>query len=354
MQRLERLRSYLWEQGLDAFVVTAPVNRAYLTGFTGGAGLLLLSREGALLLTDARYVEQAKEEAPGLEVRQTGREPVQDLAAVLRSWGAVEVGFEADHLTVKRFRSWERELPEVQWREVGGAVERLRVIKEEGELASIREAVSIAEAALREVFSLLSAGRTESELALELEFSMRRRGATAPAFETIVASGPRGALPHGVASQRRLRRGDLVTIDCGALYRGYTSDLTRTFVLGKPDPRQREVYELVRLAQQEGIRAIRPGRTAREVDAAARRVIEEGGLGEYFGHGLGHGVGREVHEQPVVGPSSEEILQPGMVMTVEPGIYIPEWGGVRIEDMVLVTENGCEVLTSFTREFLRL
>lgn len=348
------MRSYLQEQGLDAFIVTAPVNWAYLTGFTGSSGLLLLSREEAVLLTDARYVEQAKEEAPGVEVRRSGREPVQDLAGVLRSWGAQEVGFEADHLTVQRFRAWERELPEVRWREVSGTVEGLRAVKEEGELALIRQAIAIAEGALREVFALIADGRRESELALELEFSLRRRGAAAPAFDTIVASGPRGALPHGVASQRRLRKGELVTIDCGALYRGYASDLTRTFALGEVDARQREVYELVRLAQQEGIRAVRPGRVAREVDAAARRVIEESGLGEYFGHGLGHGVGREVHERPVVGPSSEEVLRPGMVITVEPGIYIPEWGGVRIEDMVLVTENGCEVLTSFTRELLLL
>lgn len=346
--------SYLREQGLDAFIVAAPVNWAYLTGFTGSSGLLLLNQERAVLLTDARYVEQAKEEAPGVEVRRSSREPVQDLARILRSWGAREVGFEADHLTVKRFRAWERELPEVSWREGNGVVEALRAIKEEEELALIRQAIAIAEGALREVFPLLVEGRSESELALELEFSLRRRGAEAPAFTTIVASGPRGALPHGVASQRRLKRGDLITIDCGALYRGYASDLTRTFALGEVDARQKEIYELVRLAQQEGIRAIRPGRPAREVDAAARRVIEESGLGEYFGHGLGHGVGREVHEQPVVGPSSEEVLRPGMIITVEPGIYIPEWGGVRIEDMALVTENGCEVLTGFTRELLLL
>ena len=232
-------------------------------------------------------------------------------------------------------------------------VESLRAVKDEGERDAIRKAAAIADRAFERILEELRPGRTEREIALRLEFMMREMGADGASFDIIVASGPRSALPHGVASDRVLEKGDLVTLDFGASYRGYCSDITRTVVLGEPNDAQRRIYETVREAQQAAVDAIRPGMTGKEADRVARDRIKASGYEKYFGHGTGHGLGMEVHEAPRLSPRGEEILEPGMVVTVEPGIYLPEFGGVRIEDDVIVTEDGREVLTQSPKHLPR-
>jgi len=351
--RLTRARSLLAERGLDALLVHQAANRAYLTAFTGSAGIALITTLEALLLVDFRYVEQASSEAREFEVIKADRQFIETLTDVVRGRGLRRVGFESEFVTVKQHRDYADRLAPAELVPVEG-VDRLRWVKDADEIARIEQAVAIADAAFAHIQPYLQPGAVERDIAVELEFFMRRHGAEKEAFETIVASGPRSALPHGRASERVLQPGDFITLDFGAVYRGYVSDCTRTVVLGAASEKQRQIYATVLAAQQAALAGIRPGMTGRAGDGLARAVITAAGYGEAFGHGLGHGVGLMVHEGPTLSPREEAELAPGMAVTVEPGVYLPGWGGVRIEDLAVITEDGCRSLTRAPKDLLIL
>lgn len=354
LARIEAVRTRLAEEQLDALLVQSAVNRRYLSGFTGSAGALVISRKAAWILVDFRYVEQAAQQAPNFNQVQFSNLN-SSLATLLSENDLRRVGFEAGHLTVKGYAQLKDDVPDVEWVATEQWIEQARGCKDESELQSMQRAIDLADDAWEYIQTLLEPGRTEREIALELEFFMRRNGAERLAFDPIVASGPNGSLPHAVPTDRALQSGDLVTLDFGCVLDGYCSDMTRTIAIGKAEPKVKELYELVLAAQMAGLAAVGPGKTGREVDAVARQVIADAGYGEYFGHGLGHGIGLEVHEEfPRLSPRGEVVLQPGMVCSVEPGVYLPGWGGIRIEDLVVVTENGCRVLTRSDKQYREL
>jgi len=360
LARVARLAADLDARGIDALLVEAPVDLRYLTGFTGSHGLALIvgaaakARLGAhRFLTDFRYSTQSAEQLP--EEFERGIVPgelLEALAALLAGSDG-RLGFDAAHLTVKAHRKLVEVLPP-GWSLLAatGAVAALRAIKDAAEIARIRAAAELADEALREVLADGIVGRSERDVAIELELRMRRLGAEAPSFPPIVAAGAGGALPHAEPREEAIPRDVLVTIDWGALLEGYCSDCTRTYATGEGiSSEAREVYELVLAAQAQGLAALRAGPSGREVDAVARRVIEQAGHGDQFGHGLGHGVGMEIHEAPRLSRTAgEEQLRAGHVVTVEPGVYIPGRLGVRIEDLVVVGEDAHEVLTSLPKE----
>lgn len=353
--RLARLRARLEELDLPGLLVTGPANVRYLSGFAG-SGFLVVAGERPVLVTDGRYAEEAEAEAPGFELIVYRREAElrERLQALVREVGLPRLACEEAHLSLARHRWFREALEGVELVPRDGLVEGLRQVKDPGEVARIRRALALAEDAFERLLPAVGPGRSERELALELEFTMRRLGAEGASFDLIVASGPNSSRPHARPGDRRVERGDLVLFDFGAVLGGYCSDTTRTVVVGPPQPRQREVYELVLAAQEAALRAVRPGATGDEVDRAARQVLEAAGYGEQFAHGTGHGVGLEIHEAPRLSPGREDRLEAGMVVTVEPGVYLPGWGGVRIEDLVLVTEEGCERLNRTAKEFLVL
>ena len=330
---------------MDAIVVSNPINVRYLSGFTGTSGALRISDSDATLVTDSRYGEQAETEAPEFVIEVAGGSP--SLIAAMRTV-ARRIGFESEATS---HALWERMAGVVQDKNGGtlipchGLVERLRVRKSPSEIALIQRAADIIMAAYSSVLPSVKPGAVEEDLALAIENGVRRDGAEGMAFDAIVASGPRSALPHGRAFTRRIGVDEFVVFDIGARFEGYHSDMTRTVFTGKPDERATSHYKTVLEAQQAAIDAIAPGVAASEVDRAAREVIAKAGHAERFGHGTGHGVGLEVHEAPRVGSITDDVLEPGMVITVEPGIYFPGEAGVRIEDMILVEEKGHRVMT---------
>ncbi|HHY36663.1 MAG TPA: aminopeptidase P family protein [Firmicutes bacterium] len=353
LARVEKLRERLSALELDGFLVGHGANRRYLSGFTGSEGWLLVTREKSFLCTDFRYLEQAGQEAVGWEIVRSRRPFTATLAPLLAEYGLRRVGFEEDYLSYRDYRNLVEKTREVQWVPCAGHVEALRRQKDDAELAAIKRAAQLDDRAFAHILSFLKPGLPEREIALELELFARRHGGTGASFAFIVASGPRAALPHGVASNKLLQEGEFVIMDYGTVVDGYHSDFTRTVVLGKPTPEQVKVYRIVQEAQAAAIAAVAPGRTAGEVDAAARKIIVDHGYGDYFGHGTGHGVGLCIHEEPHLTPGADTVLLPGMVLTIEPGIYLPGWGGVRIEDLVVVTERGCEVLNQSHRELVQ-
>jgi Xaa-Pro aminopeptidase len=352
-RRRGRLRHLLQKAGVEGLLVTNSTNVTYLTGFTGEASYLLLTARDALLLSDFRFVEQLEQECPGLDVsvRKLGTEIPEAAAAAVRACKAVRLGVEAASMTVDLFLGLSENLKNVEFVPTKLLVEHLREIKDRDEIAAIREAIVIAERALGVVRASLRPEQTEKEIAAELENQIRRFGGSRCSFTPIVGVGPRGALPHATLSDRRIGESDFVLIDWGAVGSLYVSDLTRVLVTGKIPPKLETIYNIVLRAQQAGIAAIKPGAVMQDVDAAARKVIEDAGYGKRFGHGLGHGIGLQVHELPRLAAKQERTLKAGMVVTVEPGIYLPGWGGVRIEDDILVTRTGHEVLSSIPREF---
>ena len=352
ISRLERMRYQMNKEKVDAYVVSSPENGRYLSGFSGGEATLYITAEKAFLLTDFRYIEQAKAQAPEFEIIKTGQDHFEALAEIGQQ--AQRLGFEGDFVTFINFEKLKNAFPQAELLSLPNLVSYLRSVKDKSEIDLIRLAVQIADDSFAEILKTLEIGQTEAEIGLNLEFSMRQAGASGGSFEFIVASGVRSSMPHGTASSKQIQLGEFLTMDFGAIYQGYCSDITRTVFLGDPGDKHREVYETVLAAQRAGIKAVAPGRSGKEVDAVARKLIEEAGYGDYFGHGLGHSVGLAIHEGPNLNMREERVLEPGMVITVEPGIYIPEWGGVRIEDIVLVTENGCEVLTKAPKEFIIL
>lgn len=352
-RRLGRLRSLMERQDLDALLVTNPENRRYISGFTG-EGLLLITRDNTCLVTDGRYATQAGLEAPDWRALISQTLSLVALAEVCREHHLMRVGFEKNDVTFQKFEKFQADFSGLELRPVLGLVESLRLIKDVDEIAMIQEAGVVAGAAFYYAIGHICSGQTEREIASRIDYFLRSRGDGPPAFETIVAAGERGAMPHGRATPDEIRSGQMVVMDFGACCRGYMSDITRTVCVGRFDDKQRHVYGVVLEAQLGALAMVRPGVTASQVDEAARRVITEAGYGDYFTHSLGHGVGLNIHEAPRLAPKQEMTLKAGMITTVEPGVYIPGWGGVRIEDTVLVTETGCEVLTPVTKDFLVL
>ena len=348
--RAARLDDALRERELDAVLVLDPANLRWLTGFSGSNGAAVVGPGIRRFLTDFRYLSQSREEVP--EAWGDAEIATDLLARVAEGGLPARVGFEDDHVTVKQHaRLTELVGEDVSLERAGGVVEKLRLVKEPGEIALIREAARVADEAFREV--VLEGGivgRTERDVALDLEVAMRRRGAQAVSFPPIVAAGAHGALPHAQPRDVPIPEGTLVVIDWGAQKGGYASDCTRTVATGEVDARDREVYDLVLRAQLDALAAVRPGPLGREVDAIARDIIDGAGHAEHFGHGLGHGVGVDVHEEPRLSKQGETALAAGHVVTVEPGVYVPGQVGVRIEDLVAITEDGHEVLSSLSKD----
>ena len=353
MIRADRLAALIDERELDALLVTNLVNVRWLTGYTGTNGVALVGvRDLRCFVTDFRYVTQAEQQVHDFE-RRIGEQDLLDDAVAALPDGDVRLGIEDQHMAVRTFDRLREALPDsVELVPAGGIAERLRERKDAEEVARIRAAAELADAAMQRTLADGLAGRTERAVALALEQEMRRLGAERPSFDTIVASGPHGALPHAVPRDVEIAPDCLVTIDWGAQLDGYCSDCTRTFAVGDPGGRARDVYELVLRAQLAGLDAVRAGVSGRDADAAAREPIAQGGFGERFGHGLGHGVGLEIHEAPRLSRTSDATLAAGHVVTVEPGVYLPGELGVRIEDLVLVTDDGCERLNTLPKELL--
>jgi Xaa-Pro aminopeptidase len=355
--RQNELRKRLASCRLDGYLVSHLANIRYLCGFTGSAGLLLVEEAGSTFFTDVRYDRQGREEVKGARVMIARK----GLMKALGEWiGARRkkakgwtIGVEAEHLTVAERKRLVDLLPSgVRLRNAPAMVERARMVKEEDELGLIRAAVRLGATLFDRALEVLRPGMKECELAAEMEYVARRAGAEEMSFPTIIASGARSALPHGRASEQVIATGGFVVCDFGVILAGYCSDQTRTVWVGTASEEARNAYESVREAQEAAIAAARPGVSVGEVDAAARKVLRRAGLGRYFTHSTGHGVGLEIHEAPRVAAGQKEVLKPGMVITIEPGVYFPGKWGVRIEDMVAVGEDGCEVLTPTGKDFL--
>ena len=365
-QRHDRIRESLDTLSLDALIVTPPSNIRYLSNHAGSAGILVVTRETVHLLVDFRYHEAVRalqgsaSACPGLQLWDVPASYEEALIACLADIGVTTVGFEAAHVTVARYEWWRETIAgrglDITLRSTERIVEQARLIKDAFEVATLREAAARLDTVMPQVLAAVRAGEREREIAAVIEMTMREAGYERTAFDTIVASGPHSAMPHYRAGTRVLTSGDLVVLDFGGVLDGYCCDLTRTVSIGPPSREARRVYDAVRDAQAAAVAAVKPGIDASAVDAAARDLLRDRGLGDAFGHGTGHGLGLDVHEEPRVGKPRTDLppvtLAPNMVFTIEPGAYLPGFGGVRIEDDVLVTENGCELLTHLQREEL--
>jgi Xaa-Pro aminopeptidase len=339
--RLRRLRDELVRLELDAIAVDDPHNRRYISGFGGSSGIAVIAMDEAWLVTDSRYYERAERESPLFQLERAGSQLLPSTGAVLERLGARRVGFEAQHVTVYGYGQLRSEVPNVEWVETVSVVNALRAVKDADEIAGTARAAELTDRAMAHAVATAAPGMTELELAWAIERFMRENGAEATAFDLIVASGPNGALPHHRTGNDRLRSGQPVVVDIGARVDGYNADLTRTFCLGEPeDPDYLAVWELVDRANRAGLESIRAGMTGRDADAVARDLITAAGYGDFFGHGLGHGVGLEIHELPRLSPMATAMLEAGQVATVEPGVYLPGRFGVRIEDLVLIESDG--------------
>ena len=340
-EKLERVRQILREKGLDVILFFSPENLTYLSGYTGGEGILGIGEE-VWLFVDFRYLEIAQEEARECEVRLL-KKGLKEVREFLRERNLKKIGLEAKAITLFEFEQLQNSA--FTFMPLSKELEALRAKKTPDEIRLIKKAVEVAENALKEVLKLIKPGMREIEIAIELEYQIKRRGSESLPFQVIVLSGERTSLPHGVPSEKVIKEGELLLFDFGARIGGYASDETRIVFLGEVEPELKRIYEIVREAQQNALKVIKPGLSFKEVDKAARKLIEDAGYGNFFGHGTGHGVGLAVHEYPSLSPETEGELQEGMVVTVEPGIYLPQNGGVRIEDLVLVKEDGVEILT---------
>ncbi len=351
-RRISRLKRLIRTEGLESLLVTRREDVRYLTGFTGSAGSVLISSGRPCLITDFRYQLQVRKECPGISIVIQKKDFYSALREAVERLGVSVLGYEESSLTIEALKKIKKE--RIGTRGHRDLVPQLRRNKDRQELAHLRTAIRRAEESFRELLRFIRPGVTERELGLKLEYLMRGKGARKAAFDTIVASGSNGAMPHASTTNRRIKKGDLVTIDFGAEANGYFCDITRTLCIGRPSAKQREIHGLVLSAQAAAIKSVRSGIACRIVDNAAREVIRAAGHGEHFGHGTGHGIGLMVHEGPSISPLSKDNVSPDMVFTVEPGVYIPGWGGVRIEDMVLTTESGIRMLTTLPRELEKL
>lgn len=348
--RLRSARKLFDSHSLDGVLFSSLENIRYLCNFTGSDGALLLTRKDCFFLTDSRYWTQAEEEIRGSLIIHY-KKKIDGMASLLSDLRMRNVGFESAAFTISSHRSLKEKLTAgVNLIPLENEIKNFRAIKDAHELGLTRKAIDISSKAFQDVLGMVKEGAVEKDVALEMEFSIKRNGADVLGFDIIVASGKRSALPHGKASDKRIERGDLILFDYGSRYQGYHSDETCTVVCGDPSPEQKKIYQVVREAHDKAIELVRPGVPIRDLDAAARDHIRNSGYSDYFGHGLGHGVGLAVHEDPFVNADNKDVVQEGMVFTIEPGIYIPEVGGVRLEDMILVTSQGAEVLTYLPKD----
>lgn len=361
--RIDKLRKILASENIDAaFVAILDIDNTgvmpgvrYLTGYSGSTGGVFVTRRSSTFISDFRYTEQAQKEVKGSRVLISKKGPIETLADLKEAQiKNLKVAYEANRLTVEQRDKLQKALPDAVLIAKNGMVESLGICKDKIELANLKAAAAISDEAFKRILGILKPGLTEKEVAAELEYQMKMLGSTREAFGTIVASGYRSAMPHGEASAKKLAKGDFITFDFGALVNGYCSDITRTVVLGKATTRQKKVYSIVARAQMAAIKKIKAGVDSRAVDTVARKIIEKAGYGKNFGHGTGHGIGLEVHSQPRLSQMVSEPLKSNMVVTVEPGIYITGWGGVRIEDDVVVRPNGCTVLNKAPKNLLEL
>ena len=353
--RLIKLRRWLVREDLDAVVLTDAAQLRYLVSYTGSNGLLAVRRRDADFLTDGRYREQAREEVHGARIHVVSGDLIGQLSQIRElGKGRPRIGYVSQLTSEQSAQRLRSVLPRAVFLPTDDPVAPLMQLKYPAEIASIKCAAAIADRAFAALLPMIKPGVPERELAAKLEYAMTMAGSEKLPFETIVVSGPRSALPHGRASSRRIRRGDFVTIDFGATVDGYVCDMTRTVAVGPASPKQKRIYALVLRAQQAAIARARAGVSCVDLDTSARRLIERAGLGRYFDHGLGHGIGLAVHEGPGVNPRSKTVLQPGMVITIEPGVYIPGWGGVRIEDDIVIGRRGATVITHAERKLLEL
>jgi Xaa-Pro aminopeptidase len=354
-ERFRLLKAQLDLGELDCLLITKRANWYYLTGFTGDSGALVVSRRGMTLITDGRFTVQAREETSGIRLMLQKKGLYEEVGEFLKRQGLRTIGFDPLQLTVaqlKSARSFSR--GGSRWVAASGLVESQRMRKERGEISAMREAALLAGGVLEGVLRLIKPGVREAEIGAEIEYQMRKKGASGTSFESIVASGARSALPHAHPTAKRLRKNELVVLDLGAILNHYCSDMTRTVYLGRVPPRIRKWYQAVREAEQAAIATVRAGVSCGEVDAAARQVLASYGLDKYFVHSTGHGLGLEVHEEPRVARGQKFKLEPGNVITIEPGVYVAGVGGIRIEDDVVVTSTGREVLTRVTRDLIEL
>ena len=351
IERCEKLLEVLEAQGIDSALITSLTNIRYFSGFTSDESVLVISRGKRALLTDFRYTIQAKEQSPDFEVIEVSRGiSANEIASVLTGIGAKRCAFEDGYLTVRTFNSY-KELP-VELVPMTPDIDRCRLVKNAEEIENLRKAQSIADAAFAELVTVIHEGMTEKEVANTLDHLLRMHGAEDNSFDTIVGSGPNGALCHATPGPRRLQKGDLVVIDFGCRYNGYCSDMTRTVAVGEPSDELKKIYGIVLKAQLAALDALRPGMSARELDGVARGAIADEGYGECFGHGLGHGFGLDIHEAPYANSRSEDTLVPGSTITVEPGVYVEGLGGVRIEDDCVLTEDGFINLAVTTKDLI--
>jgi Xaa-Pro aminopeptidase len=351
--RLARLRSHVASAGVDGVALAKAANRQYVTGFTGSAGIAVIAPSRASLVVDFRYVEQAAAQAPDFAVVRATGPLIAAVGDTIKEMGLRRVGVEADTMPVGTYTKLAAAVAPTEVVALDG-IDRVRWVKSADEIAAIRQAIRLADAAFAAVLPLIRPGVSEREVAVSLEEQLRRRGAQKIAFDTIVASGPRSALPHGVATDRVIGAGEFVTVDFGGIVDGYCSDCTRTVVTAPASDRQRELYALVLRAQRAALDGLRAAMTGRDGDRLARSVVEAAGYGDMFGHGLGHGLGLAVHEGPTLSPREEAVLPAGAVVTVEPGVYIEGWGGVRIEDVVVLTAGGCENLSGLDKTLIEV
>lgn len=353
--RIFRLREFLKRQNCDSVIINKEENLHYFSGFTGDDTILLITLNDCYLVTDSRYIEQAKQQTNFAVFEQkTGL--LAKTAQMIEEMGLLSVAFEGNALKYNAYAKLKDCLKDTDVDfSTSVDLDELRIIKDDDEIELIKKAIWISDEAYSHILKYAKAGMSENDIACELETVMRRLGSQRPAFTTIVASGVRGALPHGTATDKLINDGEFVTIDFGAVYKGYHSDITRTFCIGQASDKQREIYDVVLNAQLLGLKEIAPGKSGREVDAPVRDYIKNAGYGQYFGHGLGHGVGLEIHELPRLSPLSPTArLEKNMLVTDEPGIYLPDFGGVRIEDTVLVTADGCQPLTQSDKRLIEI
>ncbi|WHZ31268.1 Xaa-Pro peptidase family protein [Desemzia incerta] len=353
MTRLDKLRTEMIDKGLDALLVTSPYNLRYVSNFTGTTGLAVITLKKAYFVTDFRYTQQAAKQAQGFEIVQNFGSIYDEVSRIVTKDNLNTLGFEENFITFRIYELLKEMIP-CELIPVAGLIEELREVKDENEIATIRKACEIADSAFKFILGEIKTGMTEIEVANKLDFHMRSLGATGVSFDTIVASGVRSAMPHGVASEKRIEMGDMITLDFGCYYQGYVSDMTRTFAIGDPGQKLKDIHQLVLDAQLMVNEAAKPGITGVELDAVARNYFAKYGYADAFGHSTGHGIGLEVHEGPNVSRLAEKAFVPGNVITNEPGLYFPDLGGVRIEDDLVITETGNEVLVHSPKELIIL
>ncbi|PEF06096.1 aminopeptidase [Bacillus thuringiensis] len=349
--RITNIQKQLHNYGIDGLLITKKENRQYATNFTGSAGVVLIAAHKAIFVTDFRYVDQAKTEIKAAEIIMHKGNLEEEVANQVSKLNIQKLGIEDNNMTLQQFKKLQKYI-HTEMVPVCEIIEDIRLIKDTSEIETMKIAATIADEAFHHIVTFLKPGISETDVRDELEFFMRKKGATSSSFQIIVASGVRSSLPHGVASNKIIERGDIVTLDFGALYDGYCSDITRTVAIGEPSEEFQKIYNVVREALKRGTEAIKPGETAKSIDDITRSYITEHGYGQYFGHSTGHGLGLEIHEPLRLSQESKATLQEGMVVTVEPGIYIPNWGGCRIEDDIVITKDGYDVITKSNRELI--